>query len=43
MCRIDKVLFACKLILIVDIVIPGHGRERLRMNVIPDKYDIEKV
>jgi len=32
-----------KLDLIADIVIPGHDPELLRMNVIPDKYDIENV
>jgi len=43
MCRIDKRLFICKLNLMADMVIPGHDPELLRMDVIPDKYDIEKL
>lgn len=43
MCRIDKRLFICKLNLMADIVIPANDLELLRMNVIPDKYDIEKL
>ncbi|MGD0276372.1 MAG: hypothetical protein ABSB79_10010 [Syntrophales bacterium] len=32
-----------KLDLLADIVIPAHDQDLLRMNIIPDKYDIEKV
>lgn len=32
-----------KLDLMADIVIPAHDPELLRMNVLPDKYDIENV
>ena len=32
-----------KLDLLADIVIPAHDPELLRMNAIPDKYDIENV
>jgi hypothetical protein len=32
-----------KLNLMADIVIPRHDSELLRMDILPDKYDIEKV
>ncbi|ACL05843.1 beta-lactamase domain protein [Desulfatibacillum aliphaticivorans] len=32
-----------KLDLLADIVVPGHDPELVRMNVIPDKYDIEEI
>ena len=30
-----------KLDMMADIIIPGHDPELIRMNIIPDKYDVE--
>jgi len=39
----DNIRTMHKLDLMADIVIPGHDPELLRMDVIPDKYDIEEL
>ena len=39
----DNIRTMHKLNMMADIVIPAHDHELIRMNLIPDKYDIEKV